>query len=206
VLSLPLLAGTLPYDAALQIPKEVWKSLPQLAQEMARAAGDIRAQFTPVAALADLDGCLDVSMAATNGVKVLRETAGTIDVGCVNLPFLTGLGEAPKEGEHQKMPLLFAVLCLQPTFVFWSFSRRVQKGGVCTAPASQSTCAASFQICVDSEVERPGPCSGSRCPALWPQWGRENCCRAARVPGLPGSAAAGGVYTRTHPSGLEQQR
>jgi hypothetical protein len=101
VLSLAPLAGNLPHDAALKIPKEVWTTLPQLAQEMARAAGQIRARFTQSAVLQDLNKCLDVKAATTNDVNVIRETDGTIGVGSVHLPVLTGLSEHPKGEEKQ---------------------------------------------------------------------------------------------------------
>lgn len=106
MLSLAPLAGNLPHDAALEITKEVWTSLPQLAQEMARAAGQIRARFTKSAVLQDLNTCLDVTAATTNDVKVIRETGGTIDVGSVQLPVLTGFSEHPK-GEDNTTHLVY---------------------------------------------------------------------------------------------------
>ena len=83
-----VLAGGMPFDADLMIPKDVWERMGPLAQATASAAGTQRALLARTPLLRELGDALSVADAASLGVTVLHAVGGDVLLGLCTLPRL----------------------------------------------------------------------------------------------------------------------
>ena len=82
-------AGTLPYDAALDIPHDVWVTMAPSAQAAAKAAGQHRAVLAGLPVLQKLQAVVSAAAAQELGVQIIRsDAAGNVAVGVFEVPQL----------------------------------------------------------------------------------------------------------------------
>jgi hypothetical protein len=91
--------ASMPFNAHLQIPEDVWGGMGPLAQKTAATAGAQRALLARSLPLRELGKALPAAEASRLGITVLREVEGEVSLGLFTLPKLDDAVQDPPKSE-----------------------------------------------------------------------------------------------------------